>query len=386
MREIEDILIDYFEGEELSENDSSEFEKWFRQKKGAEFVRVLESMRGGKALWEELERDAEAGMEMIKRKLKKTRRRRSLWYGGVAAAVLFLLCGLAFLFEEPVVNRSELPGSEVSQCCTLVKLKLDNGEVLPLHGDQVGEVIVKDSCMRIENDNNTLICTNEGSREKIGFNTISVPVGAEYRVVLPDGTKVYLNADSEFRFPEMFSGEKREVFLKGEGYFEVAKDSTKRFIVHVLNMDATVLGTAFNIKAYPEQDEVVTTLEEGRLQVNCEGCEGYDLEAGDQVVFNKLRGDAVKKQVTTFYYTSWKDGFYSFDGENLETIMAVLAKWYGLEVFYMGENLKKNKFSGRLKRYDDFLYLLNKFEETGNVEFIVKDNVITIKGKKRSGM
>lgn len=66
--------------------------------------------------------------------------------------------------------------------------------------------------------------------------------------------------------------------------------------------------------------------------------------------------------------------------------MAVLAKWYGLEVFYMGENLKKNKFSGRLKRYDDFLYLLNKFEETGNVEFIVKDNVITIKGKKRSGM
>ena len=122
------------------------------------------------------------------------------------------------------------------------------------------------------------------------------------------------------------------------------------------------------------------------MHVNCEGCEGYDLKAGDQVVFNKLRGDAVKKQVTTFYYTSWKDGFYCFNGENLESIMAVLAKWYGLEVFYMGENLKKNKFSGRLKRYDDFLYLLNKFEETGNVEFIVKDKVITIKEKNRSKM
>ena len=128
MREIEDILVDYFEGEELSENDSLELEKWLGQKKGTGIVRVLESMRDGKALQEELERDAEAGMEMIKRKLKKTRRRHSLWYGGVAAAVLFLLCGLAFLFEDSVENRNELPGAAESKGCTLVKLKLGNGD------------------------------------------------------------------------------------------------------------------------------------------------------------------------------------------------------------------------------------------------------------------
>ena len=169
--------------------------------------------------------------------------------------------------------------------------------------------------------------------------------------------------------------------MKGEGYFEVAKDSAKRFIVHALNMDATVLGTSFNIKAYPEQDEIIATLEEGRLQVDCDHDQRFELQAGHQVVFSKVTGNAEKKSVTTMYYTSWKDGFYCFNGEVLENIMEVLAKWYGLEVFYMDEALKNNKFSGRLKRYDDFLYLLDKFEETGNVEFIIKDKVITVKRK-----
>ena len=346
MREIEDILVDYFGDEELSASDSVKLEKWLQEGDDARIVQVLDGMRVGKTLQEELERDAEAGMEVIRRRWRRRNRRRNLWYGGAVAAVALLLIGLTFLFKSP--------GKE------------------------------KNSFSRIENDNSTLICTNDGVKEEneeVAYHTITVPAGAEYRVLLADGTTVHLNADSEFRFPEAFSGKNREVYLKGEGYFEVAKDSAKRFIVHALNMDATVLGTSFNIKAYPEQDEIIATLEEGRLQVDCDHDQRFELQAGHQVVFSKVTGNAEKKSVTTMYYTSWKDGFYCFNGEVLENIMEVLAKWYGLEVFYMDEALKNNKFSGRLKRYDDFLYLLDKFEETGNVEFIIKDKVITVKRK-----
>ena len=309
-----------------------------------------------------------------------------MWFVGAVAAVALLVIGLVFLFKSPAGEKKV---NGFADDCTLVTLKLDNGKVLPLRADRTNEVIVKDSFSCIENDNSTLICMNDGIKEdneEVAYHTITVPVGAEYRVLLPDGTKVHLNADSEFRFPEMFAGENREVYLKGEGYFEVAKDSAKRFIVHALSMDATVLGTSFNIKAYSEQNEITATLEEGRLQVDCEHGQRFDLPAGHQVVFSKLTGNAEKKSVTTMYYTSWREGFYCFNGETLENVMDVLAKWYGLDVFYMDEALKKNKFSGRLKRYDDFLYLLDKFEETGNVEFIIKDKVITIKKKNRLRM
>ncbi|MBC5623621.1 FecR family protein [Butyricimonas hominis] len=381
MREIEDILVDYFGDEELSASDSVKLEKWLQEGDDARIVQVLDGMRVGKTLQEELERDAEAGMEVIRRRWRRRNRRRNLWYGGAVAAVALLLIGLTFLFKSPVKEKKV---NIFADDCTLVTLKLDNGKVLPLRAGQINEVIVKDSFSRIENDNSTLICTNDGGKEEneeVAYHTITVPAGAEYRVLLADGTTVHLNADSEFRFPEAFSGKNREVYLKGEGYFEVAKDSAKRFIVHALNMDATVLGTSFNIKAYPEQDEIIATLEEGRLQVDCDHDQRFELQAGHQVVFSKVTGNAEKKSVTTMYYTSWKDGFYCFNGEVLENIMEVLAKWYGLEVFYMDEALKNNKFSGRLKRYDDFLYLLDKFEETGNVEFIIKDKVITVKRK-----
>ncbi len=387
MREIEDILVDYFGGEELSAEDSMRLEKWLEEGKDAGIVPVLERMRVGKMLREELEREPEAGMEAIRRRWRRTNWwQRKVWFVGAVAAVALLVIGLAFLFRSPAGGEKV---NVFADNCTLVTLKLDNGKVLPLRADRTNEVIVKDSFSCIENDNSTLICMNDGIKEdneEVAYHTITVPVGAEYRVLLPDGTKVHLNADSEFRFPEMFAGENREVYLKGEGYFEVAKDSAKRFIVHALSMDATVLGTSFNIKAYSEQNEITATLEEGRLQVDCEHGQRFDLQAGHQVVFSKLTGNAEKKSVTTMYYTSWREGFYCFNGETLENVMDVLAKWYGLDVFYMDEALKKNKFSGRLKRYDDFLYLLDKFEETGNVEFIIKDKVITIKKKNRLRM
>lgn len=389
MKEIEEILVDYWGGEVLSESDAAVLTEWLSDKRNAEMLRVLEGMRGGKVLREELERDAEAGMVAIRRRCQSERlrvgKRRQWWYGAVAAvAVVAFFVSFVLVrgdFKRGTADRLPVGTTIVSQS---VRLELNNGKIVPLRSGQTGGVVVKDSAVCVECGGDTLIYAGGDERAKEEYHTITVSTGAEYSLILADGTKVYLNAESEFRFPTSFSGERREVYLRGEGYFEVAKDSTKKFIVHALNMDATVLGTSFNVKAYPEQDEVVATLEEGSLQVSCEGGQRqcFHMEAGHQVVFHKLTGAAEKKQVETYYYTSWKDGYYCFDGEALDEIMRVLSKWYGLEVFYMNESLKSNKFSGRLRRYGDFLYLLEKFEESCNVEFVVKGKAITVKEKK----
>ena len=114
---------------------------------------------------------------------------------------------------------------------------------------------------------------------RLEYNTLTVPVGAEYNLVLSDGTKVYLNAGSELRFPVAFVGDVREVYLNGEGYFEVAKDSTKTFKVHAADMTAIVLGTSFNVKAYSDQGHAETTLEEGHVRVVC-GHREFDVHPG----------------------------------------------------------------------------------------------------------
>ena len=199
MREIEDILVDYFGDEELSASDSVKLEKWLQEGDDARIVQVLDGMRVGKTLQEELERDAEAGMEVIRRRWRRRNRRRNLWYGGAVAAVALLLIGLTFLFKSPVKEKKV---NIFADDCTLVTLKLDNGKVLPLRAGQINEVIVKDSF------------SNDGGKEEneeVAYHTITVPAGAEYRVLLADGTTVHLNADSEFRFPEAFSGKNREV-------------------------------------------------------------------------------------------------------------------------------------------------------------------------------
>ena len=130
-----------------------------------------------------------------------------------------------------------------------------------------------------------------------------------------------------------------------------------------------------------DQDHAAATLEEGHLKIVCGNRAEYDVYPGHQVRYDKSTREAAMKKVDTKYYTFWKDGYYSFNEMSLEEVMEILSKWYNLNVFYVDDEVKEIEFSGRLKRYDDFSYLLGKFEETGAVEFIIKDKTVTVKKK-----
>ena len=146
------------------------------------------------------------------------------------------------------------------------------------------------------------------------------------------------------------------------------------------NIDVRVLGTAFNVNAYPDEECISTTLVEGKVQVDY-GTERQFMQPGTRLVYDKSDGHAEISAVDVEVYTSWKDGYYYFKRETLENIMDVLSRWYDLNVFFQNLDLKSVEFGGRLKRYEDINYLLRKMEETEDVEFIIKGNSITVKRK-----
>ena len=211
------------------------------------------------------------------------------------------------------------------------------------------------------------------------YNTIDIPIGGEYQLVLADGTKVWLNADSKLRFPVSFTAERREVYLEGEAYFEVAKDSEHPFIVHISRGAIEVLGTGFNVRDYREEQKTVTTLVQGKVVYRSERQPGREimLEPGFQIK-DEEGGSLQPRKVDVILYTGWKDGKYVFENATLEEIMQVLSRWYDIAVFYKREEVKKLHFTGDLERYKTINDFLEFMEIGGNVRFSIKGKTVLI--------
>ena len=168
--------------------------------------------------------------------------------------------------------------------------------------------------------------------------------------------------------------------MKGEAYFEVAKDECRPFFVQAGDVRIRVLGTSFNVTSYPERERIETTLEQGRIQIT-NGKEQVNVVPGEQVVYNKKNDRFEVKFVDTKLYTSWKDGYYKFDQMTLEEIMETLALWYDLNVFYANAEVKSLEFTGRLRRYDRVEGLFKKIEQTDLVEFELNGKNVVIRKK-----
>lgn len=206
---------------------------------------------------------------------------------------------------------------------------------------------------------------------------LRIPRGGEYTLVLADGTVVFLNAETELRYPARFGAKERKVYLKGEAYFDVMPNAEMPFVVETGEMDVRVYGTEFNVTAY-EGEGTRTVLVEGKVGVRLEeGGEEVQLRPG-QMAEREGEGIAVR-EVETYVYTAWKDGKFVFDGETVVSIMDRLARWYGLEVFYENEAVKGQLFFGVITRFADVREVLRMIEKTGSVHFDVKDNVVIVK-------
>ena len=210
----------------------------------------------------------------------------------------------------------------------------------------------------------------------VTYNTLSTPRGGQYTITLADGTKVWLNSASSLRFPIAFTQQVRIVDLSGEGYFEVAPNMEKPFIVRVNNMEVKVLGTHFNIMAYDDELSINTTLLEGSVLVSQRN-ETTKLKPGQQaqVTFDGKIG--IIKNADTEQAIAWKNGVFNFNGSDIETTMRQISRWYDIEVII--ENKITEHFYGTIPRNSTIEKVLQMMEYTGVVHFSRKGRKVFVR-------
>lgn len=211
---------------------------------------------------------------------------------------------------------------------------------------------------------------------------VEVPVHSEYSFELADGSTVWMNAGSKVSFNHPFAANSREITVEGEVFLSVAKDASRPFIVHLPNDNAVqVLGTEFNIKAYPNSDEQQTVLVEGSILWRTHKGTERILEPGQLLAMHQTSNEIEVRDVDTTPYTAWKSGRFVFDNRELESIMDDLSRWYGCSVVFENESLKTLHFSGDIRRYENLSGILDLIRITGKVDFEVTKNKVIVKTK-----
>ena len=250
-----------------------------------------------------------------------------------------------------------------------------------MNGMASGEVLVTESvAIRLDSTQGlSYEAQGHAGEAEVRYNVLDVPVAADYRLHLSDGSVVYLNADSRLRYPETFTGGERKVYLEGEAYFEVAKDASRPFKVVARGVEVNVLGTHFNVNAYPEHTDVVTTLAEGKVQV-AGGASQAVLVPGEQAIASP-EGMEVRK-VDVQAYTSWKDGVFVFRSMPLEEIMEQVYRWYGVEAVFFNESVRTETFTGIINRSMSAEEFFRVIEKVVDVRFTMnKGNRVAITAK-----
>ena len=209
---------------------------------------------------------------------------------------------------------------------------------------------------------------------EVEYHKVVVPRGGEYNLKLADGTSVWMFADSEIRFPTRFKGNKREVYLSGEAYFEVHHDPAHPFYVKTKSLDVKVLGTSFNVKAYNNMESVETSLVEGLVSVK-----DNVLRPNMQAIFDKTTGDFSYRTINGENYRMRKERMFIFDEERLDDILQEMARWYDFEIFYQNPEMADKRFGFKLEKYEHVNSLLNILELTGEVKFEVKGKALIVK-------
>jgi hypothetical protein len=308
--------------------------------------------------------------------------RKSFWFRA-AAAILIITGGSLFYLKKSDVktpgkihlsatgNGYIVPGSNKAT------LTLSNGKVISLT-DAANGLISREQNVLINKKKNGTVeytATAENKNAAPEFNTISTPLGGQYQLILPDGSRVWLNAASSLKFPSAFTGKSRDVELTGEAYFEVAKNKQLPFNVKFNHTNIEVLGTHFDIKAY-DDEETRAVLEEGSIRITRNNQERV-LVPGQQAVLSKVSGNLKISDANIEEALAWKNGYFIFHDTPIKAIMLNAARWYDIDVKYEG-NVDGKTYGGRVSRYKNIAELLKNLELTGTIHFKVEGRRVIV--------
>lgn len=378
-RKIIQFIFKYYQGT-LDAAEKVELEAWLEKdarnrellRRYGSFSELVKEVR----FYEEI--DGEKGFDNVFRKIevqqkKKKSRVRWITWGSVAASFVILL-SLSVLLQDKFIRKGQPMITLTTPDRSGVQLELSNGHVISLA--QAAEVKEYDGTSVAQNDTTGIVYQNNQdtilTEEEVIYNTVITPRGTEYLLTLSDGSKVWLNSDSRLKFPVKFSKGIRRVELIGEGYFEVAKDTSSPFIVSSGALDVRVTGTSFNITAYPDENTIQATLVSGSVDVSCPSnasIEKVSLVPNEIAVFTPGSQSIKTKKVDIYPYIAWHEGYLYFDDENLGSIAKILERWYDLTFVFDQPETKELIFYGSIKRHEDISRVLDMLRCTNLIDF-----------------
>lgn len=376
MNELELLLLKKLEGE-ISGEEQQRLDSWAAESAGN--ARLLEALADPDWMLEQMA-ELESIREPAREPLVVPLRRAPLLrrWGWAAAVIGLLAAGAAFwLMRAPAPQQSPAaqapvqadvqPGHEGAI------LTLADGTQIPLDSAAQGEIARQGGSTLTLGKGQLAYDAEERGSEAPALNTITIPRGRQFRLLLPDGSKVWLNSASSIRFPVAFSGAERQVTVTGEAYFEVAENPAKPFTVEVTGKTRLrVLGTRFNLKAYPDEPVAVATLMQGKLAVEADSGAGQTvLLPNEQAIINgsRLRKNDVANAGAA---AAWKDGLFNFDNKKLDEVMRELARWYDLEIVYQ-KGVPDIMFGGEMGRNEPLSNVLLGLQDA-NVKFKIEAN------------
>ena len=349
--------------ERMQKEDNNDlFVRFYRTERSLEFIEQYDKERAWKRI-------------MQKRAFRRFRT--VSLYVGASAACIALVIGLFYwsFFMNPSLSNDSIVALQKTypeKGGSKAFLVLENGGVVDLTTRQ-GTV-----AKAVQNVNGERLIYDNQPIEKPQYNTLTIPRGGEYQLVLSDGTHIWMNAESSLRYPVSFIGDTREVTLEGEAYFEVAQDEKHPFKVHTALGTITVLGTSFNVSAYP-QVPVRATLVSGSVAVSTKTSEAV-LTPGRQAL---LEGDGriEMRKVDVSLISSWRTGTYLFQNMPLRDIASQLSRWYNVDIRFHSAALENIRFTGGIVRDEELAFAISVISEVSSVRFVREKDIIWIMEK-----
>jgi transmembrane sensor len=379
LREINELIKKYT-NDTATEAERRKLKEWYRQNSYQETEFPGDEMETYHSI-----------LNNVKNSIKPQERNNTLrnlkW---AASVLLFLSAGLTVYFTKfsDVRKEHKAQAGIISPGGNKAVLTLANGEKISLTDALKGYVARQSGIHITKAAGGQVIYTTSpdssatvNNGNTVAYNTIETPIGGQFQIILPDGTKVWLNSLSSIKFPVSFARSKeRRVELTGEAYFDVKHSENYPFRVITRGQITEDIGTEFNINAYPENVSVKTTLIKGSVRI-LSGNQSTLLKPGEQADLS-TRIKVMPANIDAV--VAWKDGYFKFDDDNLEEIMKQIARWYAVKVVFKDESLKTESYGAVITRSSKISSLINLMQQAGNADFEIEGNTIMISRKKKN--
>ena len=379
--EIGHLLQKYFSGT-IMPDEQCLLDSWMKEKE--EHKQLFERLRKDTRFAEEYgifrEVDTTRAWETFRVKNGLGRQRRMTTWIKYAAVITLplLVAGVWLLYPRggeqsiPVAQNTRIVKREASPVLEVV----GGGKVI-LEKEK-DKMIEAGRGVEVQQSSGMLVYSDSVVPEYVDTNVLRIPKGGEFKLQLADGTQVYLNSATDLRYPVAFTGSERRVYLKGEAYFEVAKDAEHPFIVVTDDVQVRVYGTSFNVNTLGA-DGVRTVLVVGKVGIRGQDSNReYVLKPNELAFYDRNSRDMKIETVDPDLYTLWRKGIFVFERETLENIMNTLSLWYDMEVFFQSESAKKLHFSGHMKRYEQIEDILHAITDATGVVFTINDKTVCV--------